>query len=32
VNLQATGATGPDPEFGLIVALNWTATLEKLGR
>jgi dipeptidyl aminopeptidase/acylaminoacyl peptidase len=28
INLSSTGTTGPDPEFGLIVALNWAAALE----
>jgi hypothetical protein len=32
INPTAVGTTGPDPEFGLIVALNWTTTLEKQGR
>jgi Tol biopolymer transport system component len=28
VNLASVGAIGPDPDFGLIVALNWTSALE----
>ena len=29
---QAVGTNSPDPDFGLIVARNWTSTIEKQGR
>jgi Tol biopolymer transport system component len=32
VNLTTTGTNSPDPDFGLVVALNWTSSLEKQRR
>jgi hypothetical protein len=32
VNLTTTGTNSPDPDFGLIVALNWTSSIEKQRR
>jgi Tol biopolymer transport system component len=32
INPTAVSTTGPDPEFGLIVALNWTSSIEKQSR
>ena len=32
LNPASVGTTGPDPDFGLIVARHWAAALEKRGR